>query len=526
MISLSLEEKATLLKQLDAGTIPDDVLRGIAVRLRALSDYRKNHPIECYEPIKATRSGGPHQLAFHIAPHEGRSAFGANQSGKTACGSTEAAMHFTGVYPLWYPPERRMAPGNVGRIIVKDFSKSVAEVIEPALAKVIPNRYIKERKTNNKGYLIKMVSITGSRFDIVTHEMDTKTLEGWQGHWAWFDEPPPRDKWVATLRGLVRNHGRWWLTCTPLDEPWMYDEIYTNAEYFTIHLDMRDNPYLSEESIARYESKLTEEEREARIHGRFMHLSGLTYKEFDGAVHIRPAGTSIPADWPRWMVCDPHDRKPFAMAWCAIDPLGRRWWYDEWPGGWFHEMKSSTNSLRDYIHIIREKEMGQKIWRRVIDGRAGKAPLLVGTQSGAHQDSLIDGFADLGIVFEPSYITLSTGITDPGHLRVKEALRMSLVTGEPGMFILANCKNLIYAYQHNTWENSRGSTGVVLERQSQYAKDFLDLVRYAEMDDMLWIDNVEGLLDSHSGQNQGPAWVEKNREERDGSYGYGRITDW
>ena len=516
---LAPEETQALAERLSSGNISDEALRELAVSLSAYHNYPNTHPIECYEPIRQTRGGGPHAFAFHCAPNEGRGIFGGNQSSKTYSGSMEVAFRFTNIYPVWYPANMKLAKINSGRIIVKDFPHSVSEVIEPALNRSISERFIKERKTNNKGYLTKLISTTGARFDIVSHDMDTTALEGWQGHWAWFDEPPPRDKWVATLRGLIRWSGRWWITCTPLSEPWMYDEIYTNPKYFIVNVDMRDNPYLTDESIREFESKLTEEEREARVHGRFMHLSGLTYKEFDPAIHIK-SHQQIPPEWPRWMICDPHDRKPFALLWFAVDPLNRIWIYDEWPSGWFHEMHSSNNSLKDYVHIIREKEMSQTIHRRIIDGRAGKAPLLVGTNAGEHQDSLIDAFQDLGLTFEPSYITMTTGITDPGHMKVKEMLRVSPVSNEPSLFILDNCKNLIYAYQHNTWENSRNDDGVVRERQSQYAKDFLDLVRYGLMDDPLWIDPNEQMMND---RDKPVHWTERGQMS---NTGYGTITDW
>ena len=487
------------------GALPEEDLRQLLLLLQAHENFPKNHPIACYRPIERTRSGAPHALAFHQAPHAGRGIFGGNQSSKTYSGTMEDAFHFCNVYPDWYPKAQRLPERNTGRIIVKDFPHSVAEVIEPALMRAIAPRFIAERKTNNKGFLTKLKSRTGASFDIVTHDMDTLAIEGWQGHWAHFDEPPPRDKFIATTRGLVRNAGRWWITCTPLSEPWMYDEIYTNPNYFMITVDMRDNPYLTEEAIAVFESQLTEDEKEARLHGRFMHLSGLVYKEFDPAAHVKPR-MEIPADWPRWCICDPHSRRPFAFLWLAIDPFDRIWIYDEWPSGWFHEMRSSTNSLKDYVHIMREKEMGQTIYRRIIDGRAGKVPIV----SGERQESLIDALQELGLVFEPSYITTTLGITDPGHLAIKERLRISPVTSEPSIFVLENCRNTIYAFQHNVWQEARNMQ-IVSERPSEFAKDFLDCVRYGLMDEPHW-------MEQNPGANQ-PAWIERNIAEADERFG-------
>lgn len=511
-----------LIQELDKqGLVHPEELRTILQYVSAAERYPETHPIECYVPIPKTRDGKPHQKAFHQAPHKGRAFFGGNQSGKTKAGSIEAAMHFTGIYPDWYPEKLRFPQPNVGRILVVDFPKSVAEILEPALLKAIPRRFVSEWKKNTQGFFCKAVSTRNSRFDVVTHDMITKSLEGWQGDWFWMDEPPPRDKYVATIRGLIRRKGRWWLTATPLDEPWLYDQIFCNTEdFFILTIDIRDNPYLTEEEVAKFESELTEDEKEARLHGKFMHLSGLVYKEFDPNIHVVPATTEIPPEWPRWCIADPHDRRPFAFMWFAVDPLGRIWIYDEWPAGWFHEMKSSSKTLKDYVHILNEMEMGQRIYRRIIDGRACKMPVLASTEQ---QDTLLDAFDDLGLFppFEPSYITSTLGITDPGHLKVKEFLRVSPVTDKPSLFVRANCKNVIYGFQHSVWENHRNETKGIRETQSQYAKDFLDLVRYGVMDDPKWME-LQDWAPQHDAQAK-PKWVQENESFRSGGFGFGGV---
>lgn len=516
---IPLQQLEELEQLASSGELTESELRAVSHIISAVTNFEQTHPIQAYEPTPATRSGGPHQLTFHTSELSGRAIFGGNQSGKTKAGSMEAAFHFTGEYPSWYPVKMRLKPRNIGRIMAVDFAKSITEVIEPALKLAVSDKHIAEWKRNTQGHFYRAVSKTGSRFDCVTHDMPTKSLEGWQGDWFWMDEPPPRDKYIATIRGLIRRAGRWWLTCTPLSEPWLYDDIYTNSEFLSITIDIRDNPYLSEDQIAKFEAELTEDEKEARLHGKFMHLSGLTYKEFDPSVHIKSSSTVIPPEWPRWCVCDPHDRRPFAFIWFAVDPMDRIWIYDEWPKGWFHEMKASTKSLKDYVHILNEMEIGQHIYRRIIDGRACKAPLLVGTESGEHQDTLLDAFDDLGLTppFEPSYITTTLGITDPGHLKVKEMLRVSLVTGEPSLFILDNCKNVIYSFQHNVWEDFRDSTQGIKERQSQFAKDFLDLIRYGVMDNPHWMEQNDWQRESSTH----PSWVERNAMERGDFGGYG-----
>ena len=489
-------------------SLPEDVLCAWLAEEVAELEYPITHPLQTYDPHEK-------QQAFHCATQKVRAIFGGNQSGKTFAGAREAAFHFTGDYPDWYPQALRIKQPSRGRILVKDFPKGVGEVLQPALEKAIPPRYLKREsgiKKNSQGYWIKLYGTNGSVIDIVTHDMDTQSLEGWQGNWVWCDEPPPRDKWIATMRGLIRLAGRAWLTCTPLEEPWMYDDIYVNPEVFSVNMDIDENKYLSKEEIKSFADMLNEDEKEARLHGKFMHLSGLTHKEFDPKIHIKDTLPEDAKTWPRWQIVDPHTRKPFAVIWGAVDPMGRKWIYDEWPKEKFHTMKNSQFTPTDYKHLFADMEGEQTIYRRIMDGRFCKQPM------GAGGDSLLEIFDDLGVHFEPSYITQTLGTTDPGYLKLKDALRVSMVTGEPDLFVLKHCTNVIYAFQHNTWENYRNQDQGVKEKQAEYAKDFLDTIRYWLMDDPTYFPN-EAVSDHGRGK-----WVLEREASEAGTYG--SLREW
>jgi hypothetical protein len=473
----------------------------------AVRNYQVTHPIESYKPH-------PKQKIFHCNSNKVRAIFGGNQSGKTFSGAKEVSFHFSGVYPDWYPKELRMKQPCRGRILVKDFPKGVGEVMEPALVKAIPMRFIKQAKRNSQGFLTKIVGHNGSTIDTVTHDMDTQSLEGWQGDWLWCDEPPPRDKWIASMRGLIRLGGRAWMTCTPLEEPWMYDDIYINPDYFSINIDIDDNTYLSKDEIRRFADMLNEDEKEARLHGKFMHLSGLTYKEFDPLIHLKDSLPEDSASWPKWQVVDPHTRKPFAIIYFAVDTIGRVWIYDEWPKDKFHQMRNSPMTPTDYGHLFSDMERNKVIYRRIMDGRFCKQP------QGTGGDSLLEIFDSLGYRFEPSYITTTLSSVDPGYLKLKDRLKVSLITNEPDIFILKSCHNVIYSFQHNTWENFRDETKGVKEKQADFAKDFLDCIRYGLMDDPTYF--ISEKINT-SGRSK---WLEERLTQDSNQGSYGSMQEW
>ena len=217
-----------------------------------------------------------------------RALFGGNRSGKTTAGGMEFIFHVTGQYPDWYPMEQRYRGAIIGRIVVKDFKNGLGEVVVPFFDEWLDPSLVERRWKNPQGIPIKWKLKNGSVFDVLTHEQSTEQFEGWKGHIAWFDEPPPRDKYVATLRGLVDFQGRHWLTLTPLTQPWIYDDIYTkqSTAIFVVTMDIRDNTHLTDVAIREFEARLIEEEKSARLHGKFMHLSGLVYKEFSSETHM------------------------------------------------------------------------------------------------------------------------------------------------------------------------------------------------------------------------------------------------
>jgi phage terminase large subunit-like protein len=326
---------------------------------------------------------------------------------------------------------------------------------------------VKRKIRNPLGIPVKWILKCGSVFDILTYEQSVEAFEGWKGHVAWFDEPPPREKYIATLRGLVDYKGRVWLTLTPLNQPWIYDEIYTNQDsnrVFVVTADIRDNPHLSESAIHEFEQSLTEDEREARIHGRFMHLSGLIYKEFNPDINICEP-VDIKPSWTTYMAIDPHERTPTAVLWFAVDNNDNHWVYDEL---WLADM-----DIEQIAHAIHAQE-GDLIPRiRLIDPHNDK-------------DNAVAGGFNIRKELMKHGVYCERANSDPalGKSRIRQALKPRyssiLKTEIPQLRISRNCRQTIYEFQHYIWDEYRRN------KEEQGVKDlakkkndhFMDCLRY------------------------------------------------
>jgi phage terminase large subunit-like protein len=422
---------------------------------------RKSQKLLFYVPT-------PKQKAFHTSKVSLRAVFGGNRSGKTTCGGVEFLFHATGIYPDWYPKDMRYTNAIKARIIARDFAKGVGEVIIPFLEEWLDSSLVKRKHRNSQGVPWKWELKNGSVFDILTHEQDVEQFEGWKGHFAWFDEPPPRDRYIATLRGLVDYMGRCWLTMTPLNQPWVYDELYTKnepARIFTVTTDIRDNPYLTPEAVREFEKSLTEEEKEARLHGRFLHLTGLIYKEFNPDIHICEAPIVKP-QWTRYMAIDPHERTPTAVLWLAVDPKGNHWIYDEL---WMQDM--DIEQISHAIHA-QEGELPARI--RLIDPHNDKDYHITGISFNIRKELM------------KYNIYCERANSDPalGKARIKQALKprySSLFKTEiPQLRVSRDCTHTIYEFQHYIWDSYRRNADEFGKKDAvkKINDHFMDCLRY------------------------------------------------
>jgi hypothetical protein len=156
------------------------------------------------------------------------------------------------------------------------------------------------------------------------------------------DEPCPEDMFKACARGLVDRQGKTWFTLTSIDAVWITD-MFEPSDPKDVQPDRwfregttYENPHLTPAGIKAFESLLTDDEKQCRLLGKPMELSGLVYKEFRYDTHVFkhvPFGwkgyDDPPPEYVIYTAIDTHPRVPHAVLFIAVGPSGLPIVYDE-----------------------------------------------------------------------------------------------------------------------------------------------------------------------------------------------------
>lgn len=377
-----------------------------------------------------------------------RIVLGGNRSGKSEFGVMEAISHALGYrpyLPLNHPARIVNDYPTKGRIIGEDFSNHIGGVIVPKLYEWVPKtaliKVLKSPQGKDVTWKLRHRNGGTSMIELMSYEQESDKFEGWDGDWVWFDEPPPRSIYIACWRGLIDRKGSCWFTMTPLKEPWINDELWSQRKPGEIEgwvFDIKDNiGYgLTEEAVADFERQLTDEEKTARLRGQFLHLSGIVYKEFNPQIHVVEP-FDISADYSVYEAIDPHPRTPTAVVWLATGPDGTKYVFDE---------LFKADSIQNLCSFMKVKRGKSKIYRTLID-KSVNTPDPITKQKGL----IIREFNKYGIFPQIASDDLTSGI-----LRIKQALKVE--NGKPEIYIFRNCIETIREFYNYIWDEYKGKS--------------------------------------------------------------------
>ena len=377
---------------------------------------------------------------------------GGNRSGKSNWLIHQVASLLLGIEP-W---SGRKMPFEVpvrGRLFGEDWTHHVGQVLMPIIREAFPSEEVKKTKRNNQGIQYLWEFKNGSTLEIMTYEQSTDMVEGWSGHFVAMDEPPPRDKYIACRRGLVDYDGIFLMSLTPLKEPWIYDEIVQNVDddILSIHVDIRDNEHLPADAIDKFEKSLSDDEKEARLHGKWLHLQGLVYKDFDRSVHVIDP-FELTHNMTYYAAVDFHPRTEHAVVFVAVDKRGIMYVVDE------IFAHGTAEDIASWIIGFHRKNA---IDTCLIDALSKGDP-----HRGQTTYEIIDG------LLHGAGIPLETGSKDldSGVRVVQEALLGQ--NKMPSLFVFPHCQRTIFEFGHYIWDDwRRGAAQERTVKQKPRSKD-------------------------------------------------------
>lgn len=345
----------------------------------------------------------------------------------------------------WHYPKK-------GRIVAD--TNTIVETIIPSLHEIFPaGRYKVDKQ--GKTYDFHWETDTGWEFNLMTYDQDPKQFESATLGWVWMDEPPPESIYKANVSRLRRG-GIMFITATPLNNSaWMYDHIICNSnheggERTYVVADVESackehgvRGFLEHKDIERMLAEYSEDEKLARAEGKFQHLTGVIYKQFNRQVHVIPPFYINQEDYCVYNMLDPHPRNPDAVAWIAVDKYGKKYYIDE--------MFERVDSVEELCAKIKMKDDKY----RVVGHYADPSLFTQNQHNPYDQRCLADTFAKYGLVYQPA-----SKRRDDANRRLGNALdyRKSGDTWikEPELYIFEDCHRIIYEIEHWRWDEWHG----------------------------------------------------------------------
>lgn len=353
-----------------------------------------------------------------------------------------------------------------GRIVSSP--TSVEKNIIPELKDWFP----KGRYTTNKGNK-KFESIwktdTGWDFDIMTYEQDSMEFEGVTLGWAWFDEPPPEAIFKATV-ARMRRGGIIFIGATPLaGSAYMYDSFakgnyevemssqengavmkyerkvaYIEADIESACREHGIRGHLRHQDIENIIAEYSEDEKQARIYGKFQHLVGMIFKNWNRNVHVIPPFNIDMRNYSVYEMLDPHPRNPDAIMWVAIDRQGTKYVIDE--------LFVKVESEEDLAMKIKSKASQYRVVKRMADPSA-----FVQNQHNQEGKTLAMKLSDLGLHYLEA--TKQRAMSDR---RIIDALNYVQVNGymmkAPEFYVFNTCQRTIFEMEHYQWQEYTGKS--------------------------------------------------------------------
>jgi phage terminase large subunit-like protein len=405
---------------------------------------------KCEQFINKLGSGENFIGLLSAANSVGKTAAGANIVAHIIWGSLSQNKYFDGpLYKKWPYPKR-------GRIASDPENLKINLI--PTLREWLPSGKYTTTK-GGKQYENLFKTDNGWEFDVMSYEQEAKEFESATLGWAWFDEPPTEAIFKATV-ARMRKGGIIFITETPLYAAWLYDHVIANpdtelaakGQRFYVEAAIEDackihgiRGHLEHSHIERIIAEYSEEEKQARIYGKFQHLVGMRFKQFSRNIHVVKPFNIDPRNFSVYEALDTHPRMNDACVWIAVDRQGRKFVIDEL---WL-KCQGGTDEL---AQRIKGKASQYRVERRVCEPAAF-------VEDQHTKQSLAGSLAKLGL----SYVE-ATKLRTASDRRIEDALTYNKINlGDreefikaPELYFFETCQRVIWEMEHCRWDEWAG----------------------------------------------------------------------
>lgn len=408
-----------------------DAFRNLGEGIARVADFPD---INSYRPHRK-------QQAFHSGSERIRLYIGGNRSGKTTGGIVEDIWWLTRRHPFLKIPDRPIA----GRIISVDFLNGIEKIIKPQLKQWLPPSALRGG-TWSDAYEASTRTLyleNGSFVELMSYDQDLDKFAGTSRDFVHFDEEPPETIYTENMARLIDRKGRCWITMTPVEGmTWIYDTIYEKGLFGdpTIKITevgMEENPYLDQEEVKIFLNSLSEDEKEARGHGKFVQMGGLVYKQFDPRIHVIEdidlEALRNPRAYKWYLSLDHGFNNPTAVLWHAVDLDNNV--------VTFAEHYESQRIIDYHAAVIHERNSAHRRIPdlNICDPALAQKQAVTGT-------SIQTEYAIRGIGFVLGNNDVQTGVA-----KVSQYVAPKL-DGSPSWHITRSCANLIREMQRLRWK--------------------------------------------------------------------------
>ena len=209
--------------------------------------------------------------------------------------------------------------------------------------------------------------------------------------------------------------------------------------------------HLQHKSIEQMIAEISVDERQARVHGKFAHLVGLVFKQWNKRVHVIPPFEIKDLEYVTYHSLDTHLNTPYAGLWVATNAYGRKYVVDElW--------KNATES--ELALMVAQKNEKYRMGRQWIEPAADISEQAVGgTSLRLRLQQKHNLHYELGSKERTACIQ-----------RIQNALDYVEVGGViekfPELYVFSTCERLIWELDRYVYDEWKGKT-----KESRNPKD-------------------------------------------------------